>query len=221
MAKDKKEEKSKELAVTGGGQMMNPFQSPEQRIMNIEGMPRQWRADCSSNGGFKIGESGKVNEDMEMEILFFEDLPQTQLFPEQYDVSDWLVAYFVDNENQFSTCLFKGRSRENFIETYRSIQGQNMNLGTVKVVAVMKDKESELEKNGEKVKAKFKIVDFRFKSNSVERITELQDFWVGNNGTDGLYSNFISDIMSKAPMLKGVVRGEETEDVDTVEAETV
>jgi hypothetical protein len=221
MGKEKKEDKGNEVAVSNKAVMEtghNPFSTPENRIMNIPGMPRQWRADCSSNGGFKIGESGKVNEDLEMEILFFQDLPQTQLFPEQYDVSDWVVAYFVDSENQFCTCLFKGRSRDNFIETYRSIQGQNMNLGTVKVIAFMKDKESELEKGGEKIKAKFKIVDFKFKPNTVDRITDLQDFWVENNGTTGLYSNFINDIVSKARVVNGEVVETETEEAT---AETV
>jgi hypothetical protein len=219
--KEKKEVKGNEVAVSQKSVMEtghNPFSTPENRIMNIPGMPRQWRADCSSNGGFKIGESGKVNEDLEMEILFFQDLPQTQLFPGQYDVSDWVVAYFVDSENQFSTCLFKGRSRDNFIETVRSMAGQNLAMATCKVTAIMKDKESDIEKNGEKVKAKFKIVDFKFKPNTVDRITDLQDFWVENDGTNGLYSNFINDIVYKARVVNGEIVEKETEEAT---AETV
>lgn len=202
--------KDKLVKITEDGELLevpnqlvvnaDPFEEVASGIFSIIGEPRQWRSDMSSNGGYKIGE-GRPQDTIDMEVLHWEDMPQTQLFSEKYATTNWGCIYFVDSNNQFSTMLIKGRTRENFIETVRAIMSAGLTIGRVVIKGstapkVGKDKEGK--------DAPYRVGTFEFKENKPEKIQALKEFWVANENGKLLYSNFINEIKGKAPILLGV-----------------
>jgi hypothetical protein len=190
----------------------DPFSTPSKDdIFYISGLPREWRSICSNNGGFKIGEKGRLETELKMQVLFFEDYPQTIFFEKTYQknpIQDWVFIYFVDSENQLSTMFLKGRSRDNFIELLRTIAGKGKSIGSQVVTAYMNDKTSEVEINGQKQNVTYNIVYFKTEDNTPEKTQILKDFWIAQDNGKKIYSTFLNEIVEQSGFVKGQKKGE-------------
>lgn len=193
-------EKTKTTALTKSESAItfpSPFEATK-GINYIIGNPREWRADCSSGGALKIGEATEGAQSMKAEILFFVDYPKHAFFAEKYDrnpFQNWLMVFFVDHHNQLSSMLLKGRSRSNFIEMFRTLQGESKAIATQIVTVQMKSTENKL--------GKFKVVEFTYEPNTPERIAELTEFWTRHVFTDDegnsqnlIYSEFATSLLA-------------------------
>lgn len=201
----------------------DPFYVPSKdEILYIKGLPREYRSICSNNGGFKIGEKGRLEPELKMQVLFFEDYPQTIFFEKTYQknpIQDWVFVYFVDSENQLSTMFLKGRSRDNFIEVLRNVAGKGKSLASQTITAYMNDKTSEVQIDGKPQNVTYNIVYFKTEDNTAEKVEILKNFWIAQDNGKNIYSTFLNEIVEQSEYLRGKRKGEQ--DAQDVEEEFV
>lgn len=182
--------------------IFDPFYTPPaDTIHYMEGYPKEWKADSSSKGGFALEGETNINQELQMEILLFQEFRQSPLFWQAYEktpIQDWVVVYFVDSENKLSTTFLKKRNFKSFENLKKRIGASASSFGASLVTAKMTDAVS---KNGEK----YKYVEFSFKPNTPARIEKLKDFYMANLVIeDGevigtrIYSQFVNELIESS-----------------------
>ena len=160
-------EKTTENKITG----YNPFNeiTGEDVIYPI-GNPRQWRANCSATGSFRKGEASLGELTLNLRVLFFVDYPQHNFFAGTYKTEDWILLFFVDDDNVLCQMYIKGSSRKNFKNEVINITAEKLPMATQIIKATMRPTQNE--------KGKFHVVDFSHSPNTDKvQMHSLAKFW--------------------------------------------
>ena len=194
-------EKTTENKITG----YNPFAEIKgERIVYVIGNPREWRANCSASGSFRLGTASQGELSLKMSVLHYVDYPKHHFFSGTYGAEDWVLIYFVDENNVLSTMYVKGSSGQNFRNMTIDLLAKKTPMATQIITATMRPASND--------KGKFHVVEFSHEQNTNKaHMRLLSDFWndhvtydeTGNVLENLIYSEFAVQQLAKHNELKG------------------
>lgn len=149
--------------------MIDVFAVPDIKgIFNL-GRPTAYRSDCQI-GQFKIKDQ-IVGPELPMEIISIRKVVGEYF---DYDSQDWLEVLFIDGSNSVSNVLFKTESIDNLLDTVKSLYAKGKPIADFIITGQMRQRQSK------RLGTKYYAVDFTWKENTPERISEIKEF-VSNN----------------------------------------
>lgn len=133
-------------------------------IFNL-GRPTAYRSDCQV-GQFKIKDR-IMGPELAMEIISIRKIAGEYF---DYDSQDWLEVLFIDSNNSVSNVLFKTESIDNLLDVVKNIYAKGKPIANFIITGLMRQRQSK------RLGTKYYAVDFTWKENTPERITEIKEF---------------------------------------------